>query len=611
MVASAVFVAIASFPTGIAYLEAGLDPSWSWALNALSRSSYVFGTDVAFTYGPLGYLAAPHDMGSNVGVALALRLGLQAILVSVLIATHRATQARAPQLLLFTVGFLAVEVLFPDFEAHVFIVAAALGLGMYRLKSRTLAVVAGGLFPIVALLKTTCGVIAAALFAPLLVLWLLEDRRGGLAALAAALASFSLVFGVLAARLFGSLETLASWLRLSQEFASGYSEAMAFPGPRRQLVAALVLWVLTVTWLGARETQERRAGLLAIALSPAIFMLFKRGFVRQDEHVYTFFSSLAALVLLLLLQTRGAALRACGVALAVAAVISGGAIEARDGALPPRVAIERATGYFGATVLIDWLTHRPGTAAEIPEDRLPSEWVDAIRASGGELGVMPFELNICPANGLTLHPNPTLQSYSAYTRRLDGWDAEFLASARAPPFMVVEFKAIDGRNPYVDTPASWRSLIANYEVRDSRGERTLLARRPQPRERVGGELSRQVARTGQWVEVPLSSGMVEAAIELPLTFAGRVERSLFRTPHVVIEAVYEDGIEARYVVVVDTLANGLAVSHLPRNLGELTALLAGHATPRVTKFRLTGEGATRYGPELQIVWRRSFSWVGP
>ena len=53
------WVAVAALPTPPALLGIGLDASWGYALNIAHTQHLVFGKDVAFTYGPLGYLTVP------------------------------------------------------------------------------------------------------------------------------------------------------------------------------------------------------------------------------------------------------------------------------------------------------------------------------------------------------------------------------------------------------------------------------------------------------------------------------------------------------------------------------------------------------------------------
>lgn len=59
---------ILSFPNYLSIIHSDLDPSWSFFLNYSWNNGFVFGKDVFFTYGPLGWLGFPQNQGNNVYV---------------------------------------------------------------------------------------------------------------------------------------------------------------------------------------------------------------------------------------------------------------------------------------------------------------------------------------------------------------------------------------------------------------------------------------------------------------------------------------------------------------------------------------------------------------
>ena len=58
-------VIVLSFPIPILPMELGLDYSWMAGINFARYSGLVFGRDIMFTYGPLGFVLVPVDIGSN------------------------------------------------------------------------------------------------------------------------------------------------------------------------------------------------------------------------------------------------------------------------------------------------------------------------------------------------------------------------------------------------------------------------------------------------------------------------------------------------------------------------------------------------------------------
>jgi hypothetical protein len=80
-----------------------LDPSWASVLSYFAKSRFQFGTDVIFTFGPLGYLYTNFYSGVVLPERILIELLLKAFIAfQLLIVTVRAEKLFGPLLLLFT-----------------------------------------------------------------------------------------------------------------------------------------------------------------------------------------------------------------------------------------------------------------------------------------------------------------------------------------------------------------------------------------------------------------------------------------------------------------------------------------------------------------------------
>lgn len=62
------YVAILVFPVRLAFFGTGLDSSHVFASNFFPYTDLVYGRDVVFTFGPLGFLLNPQNIGNNLAV---------------------------------------------------------------------------------------------------------------------------------------------------------------------------------------------------------------------------------------------------------------------------------------------------------------------------------------------------------------------------------------------------------------------------------------------------------------------------------------------------------------------------------------------------------------
>ena len=70
----------------------GLDQSWTYALSYFPESEFLFGRDVAFTYGPLGYLFVPTPVGASLLKAAMIKLAVHLLLAAILFVYLRETK---------------------------------------------------------------------------------------------------------------------------------------------------------------------------------------------------------------------------------------------------------------------------------------------------------------------------------------------------------------------------------------------------------------------------------------------------------------------------------------------------------------------------------------
>ena len=86
-----------------------------YGLDYLANSKYVFGRDVVFTYGPLGYLLYPQHIGSNLIIATWFRLCIHILWAVVLFAYAQAVRQKS-QFLLFCFTYVMAVALGLSYE---------------------------------------------------------------------------------------------------------------------------------------------------------------------------------------------------------------------------------------------------------------------------------------------------------------------------------------------------------------------------------------------------------------------------------------------------------------------------------------------------------------
>lgn len=507
-------VALLSWKVAMNPPSIGLDSSWNGGLAMAVRDGMQWGTDIVFTYGPLGFVNGQGVWFTDFGlIAFAYGASLYAGFCVALVWALRRSVTALPALV---IAYLIVTVL-PLIEQSI-VVAALIAMGaLARERPEWVVnalVVGGATFAAVeVLIKFSAGPVIAVFF--LIALIGLRARWWQLAGYLALLAVEALALWLVTGQ---SLAAVPDFLRNTYEIVSGFSAAMITTTdvPAWQVTVATAAAVFTAIALVAASSQgtyrDSRARWAAVALMAlAAFTVFKEGVVRTDAgHLSLFFSSACILwISIPWARTRWYWLLA-GVAVIVAMswpVRPTGQTNNLDPIANVRSAIDQARTAFSESRrrrLTD-----DGRAAMISTYRLEPATLAALR--GHTVAIDPWEIGVAWAYDLDWEPLPVLQNYSAYTAWLDRVNSEALTDPDGPERILREnvgvvypefpTRTIDSRFPGWDPPEQARTTLCHFRVVEATERWQVLARAP---DRCGPSrpLGRVEASPGEEVPVP-------------------------------------------------------------------------------------------------------------
>jgi hypothetical protein len=500
--------------------SAGLDPSWIAGLYMAAERGMHAGTEIVFTYGPLGFLGLPDLYNVWLGRFAFIWSALVQVVfcIGLLWASRRAFGLAAG--LAIAVCATMTPIADPLAIAAVVVGAAAL-LGEEWSPRARLALAAGiGALAGMQLLGSlrTGPALAAVGVAVLLGL---PDRRRTFPAFIGSLVLSFAVFWFATGQGIGNLDEYAV---NTVNVVGGYSEAMVFvlPGPWWRapavLLAAATLAVLCLAAVWRRDN-PRRVGLVLMVAAVA-FLMFKHAFVRESPaSVGAMFASFLAIGVALVPHVR----RRLAIG-AVAVLIALAFVANPDLGDFPLQFGRNAKAFAGQarTIVI------PGRAAE--EEQRGREDMEAAYALGpadlallrrGTVHVAPWEAGAAWAYGLDWDPLPAFQQYEAYTERLDDLNAAKLESATAPDLILwqntttfdpaaVNFPgAIDARWPAFESPAEMVQMFCRYRVARWSVGWAILRRSP---DRCGPERALRTVVAGSGEVVPLPRARPNEAV---------------------------------------------------------------------------------------------------
>ena len=635
----------------------GLDPSWQVAITEASSRGLLFGRDIIFTFGPLGYLGIGAASPATYEQMLFFAVGISALLsglaiyetlesgtlvqkiaflaiilfclvdvstieqlawVFMLAWTLREFRAeRASPLLALLLGLLSGTVLLVKFNVGFSAClggAALFGLRVFRPANGALndelkalltfcfGVVLGSA---VYFARFDYGTIVAAILAVgvFVVAILIPSAPGSRARVLAVLGAFGAIALALA-------PTFRSFFGSSFQVALGYSSAMSLVGARWELPFAVFIFVI----VGLLLVANIRAITLpvAVALGVSLFFAYKEGFVRQDLHVIAAFMTplfITGLVLRVSANRRLLVVNAVGALLALFALSTVMRAENAPSSLATSFSPDRTAGDV-ARFRASWLSlsevksrYENGLAPDLFSPILTKKVGDST------VDVEPWEAAVIFANHFNWDPEPIFQQYSAYTSKLDSLNAEHVYSSGAER-VFLEWTAIDAQQPAWDQPAATRALLCRYAIEEDVPQPVLTAAKSEflLLRRVAqrcGEPRAAGSGTYGWnqkIPVPASSDLMFMSLRVSYNPLGRLIKTLFRVPPVTARILDSQGRASEFRILTETMGDGILVGPFPQNLAQFRDVFENRKNvPRILSLELQTDAAYLFDSKIQSV----------
>ncbi len=600
--------------------RSGVDPSWMIALNLALHKGFIFGKDIVFTYGPLGFLytkLALFDLWPYLFMYYGVVLAFWAFIFYELVGTIDTWKGI---LLLALIVFIA-----PDKLAEHGLFFQLFFFVFYALqKQRFWALIPAVVLSVFMLYaKFSFGLVVNMLLYGSLLYMLLRQvfpLVKLLLLIVGHLALLVIVGALLPVSLF-------SYVGGGLYLISAFNDAMYFSDKISLLFLLFVgLMVLGYVSLflryGIRFFSTKHVlfyyGIVALML----FLLFKHGFVRADIHIliffgfaplyyYLFFSfsrrvfqkELASRVLWLFLLCSLFSLNTFPL---IHYLTQNPKIKAYFKSRYPGINRSNFTSYSLAPsqdLGFVWNTYWESSSLAEPDtlDRiLDPAWLKEIGDS--PVDIFPYEISLLYFNNLNYRPRPVIQSYSAYDPYLDKLNAQFLSRKAAPEYLLFAANSIDKRYPLWDEGLTKQAILSNYDFLGQKKGLILLKKRKQARSQKLTLKRQETVHLGDtiWVEEP--EGLEVIVPEIAYTALGKVLRFGYQPPPLFIELILADDTILQYRAIPTLLESGVIANKCIVSLDDYEDLFKnrGSGSRKVKAYRFVSPLAAGFQKSFNI-----------
>lgn len=553
-----------------------LDPSWTIGINQAVAQGLRFGKDVIFTFGPYAaiYNKAFHPATEH--LELIGSLYLAALYAFALIGVFkRANIAILIGIWLLLAGFTTTyDCLFFSYGLLVATycwkmqsntLSETRGTSIFRLAVISLLFTGFGLYP---LIKGTLFAFYGAIACLTMLFYAWHRQWIYLVIIPLSIISSMGIFWIYSGQ---NLQDLPSYYQSISSIISGYTDAMSIDGNRWEIIGyALTASLLTLCILYAGGCTINNLYLFLI-FSLFLFINFKAGFVRHDQHslmcgVAIVFATLLATHLKPSKIVWSLLILAIGVL-----ILTEGAHK--EQALPSaakQIISTYSSSWNGALLRLQ----NHDKLVSVYEEKLKElHAIEPLPALSGKSDIYPFDQIYLLASKNTWGPRPVLQSYSAYNKPLAEIDSEFLNSQKSADNIFFRVATIDGRYPSSDDGNSWPILLMKYHPSSTAGSYLILQKNQ------GGVLVPELPilnsatyALNTWVELPNTEQKLFASIDIQPSLLGKLKNIVFKSSHLGIAVRLADGSTKYFRLVAGNVSTNFLLSPLIESTEQFSFL---------------------------------------
>lgn len=593
-----------------------LDPSWTMVLRWASLHGLRWGSDIVFTYGPLGYLyplnaCDPASYGSFVAAQIALAAAAGFLFANAWIAQRWPERAVLALAVLVGAPLLAADPVWLSMPLFALAGMYAHAVAGRRRALWLLLLVAALYTSTILLIKmSSLLLVLACWLAGTALLWRRRLPRHA-AAWLLLIPGCSLALWLFSGQRLGDL---LPFLDSVFEISRGYTAAMGVSPPLRYDLYGLAVLGCSggIGLWAAWRSRHDPARLACIALwGFTLFVAWRAGFTRADTHVAIF--ALAAWLLLPLLPAMTAAprpwLRVVSLLLALAVVpLADRCFNPGMGHKHGELAVASLhTLRNNLGLLARPLTYHQPLMAALDRERLRLDLPQTRAAVGrGSVDLLGTQQGVVIINGFAYRPSPLFQGYGAYTPRLQRLNAAAFSGPQRTDFVLLAFSPIDGNLPSSENALAFTTLYQNYHPLLVEKSYLLLEKDevsvPPPLPPQSGW---RQAGWNDWIDLPTSPDSVSVlALRSELSPAGKAMAALLREPGQFIELELADATVHRFRLVRGAAQGGFLASPLLQSLDDYVHLFAGTGDlPPVRRFRLVPQSAA-----LRALFAGTIQW---
>lgn len=590
-----------------------LDDSWRYFLNVASPRGYVFGKDIIFTYGPLGYLCYMMNLPENkpffwAGVTIwtIVTVGFIYLLIKLFKANVEGRLSTFSLVVSFIVAFASYKVIERDnFLLYMLILSVLVydtEMDKERPKPLGIFIISNMLLTIMFFAKFSTfssGFVFIVLYTAYK--WIFTRNWRGIFLAAPAFVTMPLGYLIYNPSISDLLAYVRGFINHSNDWMESWQYDVTAEGV--ELVALVVIMTLYVVLMVLSIIRDYKSAGVVVALSASMFFVYKYATTRHGLPcgiwLFGMMYSIVPLVIGRGNKQSEIDKKKFGIPVVLfSCVFVTGLLEAN---------VMHNTGeQFVSTLQAK--AHNWTHLSEIGIEDTVQEYVWNIPESvlntigNSTVCVYPYKVALdaaYPTLNMVFYPTATNGAGSEWSDRLV---ADWYASDKGAEYLIMDDETVDNHIKFLENPLTWEAIESNYTIIGRIETHCILKKNDtitayeKPLKLIKDET---VAVNG---DVIVPDGADYVKIYTDYSLLGKIKKFFYHVGTLNMSMVYDDGTGVFGRIIRGNLSTGFELCEYPQNTDELVEYMINGPKKSITSFRIVGPGLTDLNTDMRLEW---------
>lgn len=196
--------------------------------------------------------------------------------------------------------------------------------------------------------------------------------------------------------------------------------------------------------------------------------------------------------------------------------------------------------------------------------------------------------------------SPSIQNCNLFIPWLDEKVADYYYSDQAPEYILLEDETIYFHIKYLDNPLTWEAIKTSYQAVDTQEGFCLLKKQNGTPQKEMELINSEIYSIYDTIICPSNADYVK--VNLDYSLYGELKDFFWRSGMTYMTINYDNETSNTGVIIVPNMPSGFSLDYVPENIDDMSVVLNTKDIPKMSSLQFSGLGLDVLEKEVEVEW---------